>query len=130
MTQPDKSDSPEGGRSDSSRTGVERQLMECEEALRCAEAEAAKWRTMIAEPVERTTGRSVNSLPWDDLLGIASRNSSLALDAVEIIEAIAHHDEGRAGEIAHEWLVRQRIWAERTPEIRGAFSAKLPERPS
>lgn len=92
---------------------VDQQLLECEEALRCARAEAEKWMEMVVDPIKTATGlssRAVHSLSWDELLGVANRNIGLGLDAVACIEQIAHNDTGHAGEIAHEWLVKQGIW--------------------
>lgn len=55
------------------------QLLECEEALRSTQAEFAAFREQMLEPLKSTEGGSVESLSWDELLGVAVRNLNLVI---------------------------------------------------
>ncbi len=59
----------------------DRQLLECEEALRSTTDEANAFRETMATPLNEREGRSVESLSWDELFAVASRNLNAALDA-------------------------------------------------
>jgi hypothetical protein len=64
--------------SESPLTG-ERQLLECEEALRSTQEEYAEFRERMLAPIKGTEGESIESMSWDDLLGIAVRNIKMGL---------------------------------------------------
>lgn len=64
----------------SSEQSASRQLVECEEALRSTQAEFAAFREQMLEPIKAAEGESVESLSWDELLGVAVRNLNLVID--------------------------------------------------
>ena len=57
------------------------QLRECEEALRSEREQHEAFREQMLEPIKGTEGKSIESMPWDDLLGVAVRNLNATLEA-------------------------------------------------
>ncbi len=92
---------------------AEKQLRECEESLRSLEQQHAQFREQMLEPL-KDEGRSIESLSWDELLGVAVRNANEAMRAAdERDQALAKGaEEGkrRAREIAAERLAD--LWKE------------------
>jgi hypothetical protein len=64
----------------SEHEALARQLLECDEALRCVEGAYAAFREQMLETVKGTEGLGIESMSWDDLLGVAVRNLNTALD--------------------------------------------------
>jgi hypothetical protein len=70
------------------------QLMECEEALASMQRYYDDFREQMLAPIKATEGASIESMSWDDLLGVAVRNLNHALDldtglrkAIELLDA-------------------------------------------
>jgi hypothetical protein len=70
------------------------QLMECEEALASMQRYYEDFREQMLAPIKGIEGASIESMSWDDLLGVAVRNLNHALDldtglrkAIELLDA-------------------------------------------
>jgi hypothetical protein len=61
--------------------GLPAQLRECEEALRSMGLEYETFRERMLSPIKGVEGKSIESLSWDDLLGVAVRNLNHCLTA-------------------------------------------------
>lgn len=71
-----------------------RQLLEAEEALRSTEAEYARFRKHVTKELRGDTGKSTESLSWDELLGVALRNGNEAMKQADRAEkAEAERDQ-------------------------------------
>lgn len=75
---------------------LEARLLECEEALRCTQAEFESFRIRTLGPIT-ARHESIETMCWDDLLGVAVRNLNLALDRdAELAKVIAQRDAALA----------------------------------
>lgn len=75
----------------------EAQLRECEEALRSTEAQFAEYRKDTTAPLSNETGKSIEKLSWQELLGMAVRNLNEGLRLQDQLEKTeAERDRAKA----------------------------------
>lgn len=93
----------------------ERRLVECEEALRSTEREYAAFREQMLAPIKREHA-SIESMSWDDLLGVAVRNLNHAL---ELDAAIRLHRDKMRNPIGRSHENDSLLWATLSPAETG-----------
>lgn len=77
--------------------GLRRQLMECEDALLMVEQEHQAFREQTLKPLNEREGGSIESMSWDDLLGVAVRLRKERDEAEKLrLEAVASFDHAYA----------------------------------